>query len=38
MPEDIARLFVFLASDDAQAVSGCALQADNALLGMGLWP
>ena len=38
MPEDIARLFVFLASDDAQSVSGCALQADNAILGMGLWP
>ena len=38
MPDDIARLLVFLASDDAQAVSGCALQADNALLGMGLWP
>jgi len=38
MPEDIARLLVFLASDAAQAVSGCALQADNAILGMGLWP
>jgi 3(or 17)beta-hydroxysteroid dehydrogenase len=36
MPEHIANAVLFLASDDAQFVSGSELRVDNAILGMGL--
>lgn len=36
MPEQIARLVLFLASDESSVVSGSELHADNAILGMGL--
>lgn len=35
-PEHIAKVLVFLASDDAHAISGAAIHADSAILGMGL--
>jgi 3(or 17)beta-hydroxysteroid dehydrogenase len=35
-PEQIARTIVFLASDDAQAIHGAQVQADQGILGMGL--
>jgi 3(or 17)beta-hydroxysteroid dehydrogenase len=35
-PEDVAAVVVFLASDESRQVSGAQLQADNAILGMGL--
>ncbi len=36
MPEHIARVLLFLASDDAHAISGAEIHADRAILGMGL--
>lgn len=36
MPERIAQLILFLASDDSSVMSGSELHADNAILGMGL--
>ena len=36
LPEDIARVIVFLASDDSKVISGAEVRADNAILGMGL--
>jgi len=36
MPEHIAKVLVFLASDDAQAINGAEIRADSAILGMGL--
>lgn len=36
MPEHIARILLFLASDDARAISGAEIHADRAILGMGL--
>ncbi len=36
MPERIAQLVLFLASDESSVVSGAELHADNAILGMGL--
>lgn len=36
MPQHIANAVLFLASDDAQFVSGSELRVDNAILGMGL--
>lgn len=35
-PEDIASIVLFLASDEARAVSGAEFHADRAILGMGL--
>lgn len=35
-PERIARLVLFLASDESSVISGSELHADNAILGMGL--
>lgn len=35
-PEHIARVVLFLASDEARAISGAALHADSAILGTGL--
>lgn len=35
-PEDVANVVLFLASDESRQVSGAQLQADNAILGMGL--
>lgn len=36
MPGSIARIVLFLASDDARAISGAEIHADNAIHGMGL--
>ena len=36
MPEHIAKLLVFLASDDSQAINGAEIRADSAILGTGL--
>ncbi|QEE23356.1 SDR family oxidoreductase [Rhodanobacter glycinis] len=36
MPEHIARVLLFLAGDDARAISGAEIHADSAILGMGL--
>ena len=36
LPEHIAKVLVFLASDDAQAINGAEIRADSAILGMGL--
>lgn len=36
MPEPIARIVLFLVSDEARAISGAEIRADNAILGMGL--
>ena len=36
MPERIASILLFLASDDARAISGAEIHADSAILGMGL--
>jgi 3(or 17)beta-hydroxysteroid dehydrogenase len=36
LPERIAQLILFLASDDSSVMSGSELHADNAILGMGL--
>ena len=36
LPEAIAQLILFLASDDSRVMSGSELHADNAILGMGL--
>ena len=36
MPEHIAKVLLFLASDDARAISGAEIHADSAILGMGL--
>ena len=36
MPEHIAKVLVFLASDDSQAINGAEIRADSAILGMGL--
>ncbi|WP_213308454.1 SDR family oxidoreductase [Paraburkholderia sacchari] len=35
-PEDIASIVLFLASDESRQISGAQMQADNAILGMGL--
>jgi 3(or 17)beta-hydroxysteroid dehydrogenase len=35
-PEQIAQVIVYLASDDARAISGAEIHADQAILGMGL--
>jgi 3(or 17)beta-hydroxysteroid dehydrogenase len=35
-PQSIAQVIVFLASDDARAISGAEMHADNAIHGMGL--
>lgn len=36
MPERIAQLVLFLASDESSVISGAEMHADNAVLGMGL--
>ncbi len=36
LPEQIAKVLLFLASDDSQAISGAEIRADSAILGMGL--
>ena len=36
MPEHIAKVLVFLASDDSLAINGAEIRADSAILGMGL--
>ena len=36
LPENIAKVLLFLASDDSQAISGAEIRADSAILGMGL--
>ena len=36
LPEHIAKVLVFLASDDSQAINGAEIRADSAILGMGL--
>lgn len=36
MPERIAQIFLFLASDASTAISGSEIHADSAILGMGL--
>ena len=36
LPERIAQVLLFLASDDSQAISGAEIRADSAILGMGL--
>ena len=36
LPENIAKVLLFLASDDSKAISGAEIRADSAILGMGL--
>lgn len=36
MPEHIAKVLLFLASDESQAINGAEIRADSAILGMGL--
>lgn len=36
MPDKIAQVFLFLASDASQAINGAEVHADSAILGMGL--
>ena len=36
MPEHIAKVLVFLASDDSKAINGAEIRADGAILGVGL--
>lgn len=36
LPQNIAQVILFLASDDARAISGAEMHADNAIHGMGL--
>ena len=36
MPEHIAKVLMFLASDDSQAINGAEIRADSGILGMGL--
>ncbi|WP_119155839.1 SDR family oxidoreductase [Caldimonas tepidiphila] len=36
LPEQIANVMLFLASDESSAISGAEIRADNAILGMGL--
>jgi 3(or 17)beta-hydroxysteroid dehydrogenase len=36
MPEQIAQVLLFLASDASKAISGAEIRADSAILGMGL--
>ena len=36
LPEHIAKVLVFLASDDSQAINGAEIRADSGILGMGL--
>ncbi|HSW15709.1 MAG TPA: SDR family oxidoreductase [Ramlibacter sp.] len=36
LPEKIAQVLLFLASDESQAISGAEIRADSAILGMGL--
>jgi len=36
MPEKIAQVLLFLASDASTAISGAEIRADSAILGMGL--
>ncbi len=36
LPEHIAKVLVFLASDDSKAINGAEIRADGAILGMGL--
>jgi 3(or 17)beta-hydroxysteroid dehydrogenase len=36
MPVHIAKVLLFLASDDSMAISGAEIKADSAILGMGL--
>ena len=36
LPEQIAKVLLFLASDDSQAISGAEIRADSAIVGMGL--
>ena len=36
MPEHIAKVLVFLASDDSQAINGAEIRADSGILGVGL--
>lgn len=36
LPEHIAKVLVFLASDDSQAINGAEIRADSAILGAGL--
>lgn len=36
MPEEVAAVVAFLASDDARAINGTELRVDNGVLGMGL--
>jgi len=36
LPEQIAKVLLFLASDESQAISGAEIRADSAILGMGL--
>ena len=35
-PDAVARVVLFLASDESAVISGAELRADNAILGMGL--
>ena len=36
LPEQIAQVLLFLASDDSSAINGAEIRADGAILGMGL--
>jgi 3(or 17)beta-hydroxysteroid dehydrogenase len=36
MPEDVAGVVLFLASDESRFVSGAEIRVDNAIQGMGL--
>jgi 3(or 17)beta-hydroxysteroid dehydrogenase len=36
LPEQIAQVLLFLASDDSTAINGAEIRADGAILGMGL--
>jgi NAD(P)-dependent dehydrogenase (short-subunit alcohol dehydrogenase family) len=36
MPEQVAKVVLFLASDESRFVSGAEIRADNAIPGMGL--